>query len=262
MFSNYKNTVTGKALIGISPHGMGLLFSDIYPGSISDSEITEKSGVINYVEQEHEIMSDRGFSIQEYCTVKGITLNRPKQKENDQFDQSDVAANFDIAATRIHVERFIGRVRDWAILNAVWPLNQMDLLSSTWQMLCQIVNITQPPIGPKHYGVNGNMLKWFSNYLTNRKQYIQYDKTNRTECLNTKCGVPQGSILGPLLFLLYINDLHQASKIIKPIMFADDTNFFYSHMNIKTLFDTVNKELNNVNEWFKANKLSLNTKKN
>ena len=103
------------------------------------------------------------------------------------------------------------------------------------------------------------MLKWFSNYLTNRKQYIQYDKTNRTECLNTKCGVPQGSILGPLLFLLYINDLHKASKIIKPIMFADDTNFFYSHMNIKTLFDTVNKEL--VNEWFKANKLSLNTKK-
>ena len=74
IFSNYKNTVTGKALIGISPHGMGLLFSDIYPGSISDSEITEKSGVINYVEQEHEIMSDRGFSIQELCTVKGITF--------------------------------------------------------------------------------------------------------------------------------------------------------------------------------------------
>ena len=128
---------------------MGMLFSNIYPGSISDSEITEKSGVINYVEQEHEIMSDRGFSIQELCTVKGITLNRPKQKENNQFEQSDVAANFDIAATRIHVERFIGRVRDWAILNAVWPLNQMDLLSSTWQMLCHIVNITQPPIGPK-----------------------------------------------------------------------------------------------------------------
>ena len=128
MFSNYKNTVTGKALIGISPLGMGFLFSDIYPGLISDSEITEKSSVINYVAQEHEIMSDRGFSIKELCRVKGITLNRQKQKENDQFYQSDLAANFDIAATRIHVKRFIGRVRDWEILNAVWILNQMDLL--------------------------------------------------------------------------------------------------------------------------------------
>ena len=71
----------------------------------------------------------------------------------------------------------------------------------------------------------------------------------------------QGSILGPLLFLLYVNDLHQASNAIKPIMFADDTNFFYSHRNIKLLFDTVNKELKNVNEWFKANKLSLILKK-
>ena len=113
----------------------------------------------------------------------------------------------------------------------------------------------------KHYGINGNILKWFSNYLSNRQQYIQYDKINRTNYLNTKCGVPQGSILGPLLFLLYVNDLHQASNAIKPIMFADDTNFFYSHRNIKLLFDTVNKELKNVNEWFKANKLSLNTKK-
>ena len=113
----------------------------------------------------------------------------------------------------------------------------------------------------KHYGVNGNILKWFSNYLSNRKQYIQYDKINKTNCLNTKCGVPQGSILGPLLFLLYINDLYQASNIIKPIMFADDTNFFYSHRNIKSLFNIMNNELNHVNAWFKANKLSLNNKK-
>ena len=62
MFSNYKNTITGKALIGIAPHGMGLLFSDIYPGSISDNNITEKSGVIHWIQPEHELMADRGFA--------------------------------------------------------------------------------------------------------------------------------------------------------------------------------------------------------
>ena len=148
MFSNYKNTQTGKALIGISPHGSGILFSDIYPGSISDSEITEKSGAILYVENDHEIMSE-GFSIQELCAVKGIMLNRPKQKENNQFAEAEIASNFDIAATRIHVERFIGRICDWGILNTVWPINRMDILSPTEKMLGHIVNLTMPPIGPK-----------------------------------------------------------------------------------------------------------------
>ena len=61
----------------------------------------------------------------------------------------DVATNVDIAATRIHVERLIGQVRDWGILNLVWPINRMDILSSTWQTLAPIVNLTNPPIGPK-----------------------------------------------------------------------------------------------------------------
>nr|XP_012563074.2 uncharacterized protein LOC105847821 [Hydra vulgaris] len=150
MFSNYKNTQTGKALIGIAPHGGGILFSDIYPGSISDSDLTEKSDTILFVEKDHEIMSDRGFSIQEFCATKGITLYRPKQKDSDQFSQVDVARNFDIASTRIHVERYImGRIWDWGIMNTVWPINRMDLLSSTRQMLAHIVNLTMPPIGPK-----------------------------------------------------------------------------------------------------------------
>ena len=95
-------------------------------------------------------MSDHCFSFQELCASRGITSNRTKQKENNQFMEVNVATNFDIAATRIHVERFIGRVREWGILNSVWPINRMDILSSTWQTLTHIANLTNPPIGPKY----------------------------------------------------------------------------------------------------------------
>ena len=75
-------------------------------------------------------MADRGFAVQDLCALKGVHLNRPAQKMPDQFTPAEVASNFDIASTRIHVKRFIGRVREWSILNAVWPVQQMDLLSS------------------------------------------------------------------------------------------------------------------------------------
>ena len=149
MFSNYKSTQTGKALVGISPHGGRILFSDIFHGSISHSKITEECGAVHLVEQEHEIMSGRGFSIQELCASRGITLNRPKQKDNDQFMEVDVVTNINIAATCIHVEQFIERVRDWRILKSVWPINRMGILSSTWQTLAHIVNLINPPIGLK-----------------------------------------------------------------------------------------------------------------
>ena len=61
--------------------------------------------------------------------------------------------------------------------------------------------------------------------------------------------------------LLYVNDLHHASKVLNPIMFADDTNLFFSHSDINILFEKMNKELTNVSNWFNANKLSLNVKK-
>ena len=76
-----------------------------------------------------------------------------------------------------------------------------------------------------------------------------------------KCRVPQGSILGPLLFLILVNHLSNSTKVLDPVHFADDTDLFCSDNNIRTLSETANQELSQINDWFLASKLSLNLEK-
>ena len=96
--------------------------------------------------------------------------------------------------------------------------------------------------------------------MSNRKQFIK--SNNESKNLEIiRCGIPQGSILGPLLFLIFVNDLQKSTKFLDPIMFADDTNLFYSNKDINTLFKIANEELNEIDEWFRANKLSINARK-
>ena len=110
-----------------------------------------------------------------------------------------------------------------------------------------------------HYGIRGNALKWFTSYLSNRTQYVTYNGVV-SAMKGISCGVPHGSILGPLLFLMYINDLCSMCKYTTPILFADDTNLFCSGPDIKTMESNINNELTEISLWLKVNKLSLNIK--
>ena len=111
-----------------------------------------------------------------------------------------------------------------------------------------------------HYGIRGVANKWFSSYLSNRFQKVSLNGTS-SQSLPITCGVPQGSILGPLLFLLYINDMHLSVEHSIIYHFADDTNLLYSCKSFKTLRKRVNKDLQLLHEWLCANRLSLNTGK-
>ena len=106
------------------------------------------------------------------------------------------------------------------------------------------------------YGIRGLPHTWFTSYLSDRKQYVKIDDTE-SSLRNITCGIPQGSTLGPLLFLLYINDLPNSSKKLLFRIFADDTNIFYSSKHLNELERVVNKELTNVLEYCAVNKLSI-----
>ena len=110
------------------------------------------------------------------------------------------------------------------------------------------------------YGVRGIQYDLMKSYLSDRQQYVIFNNV-ASDKIPVTCGIPQGSILGPLLFLIYIDDIQTCSQTLKFILFADDTNIFLSASNINDLFLTLNKELVHLNNWFRYNKLSLNIKK-
>ena len=108
--------------------------------------------------------------------------------------------------------------------------------------------------------VRGNILNWFDSYLSDRKQYVCLDGID-SDLGNLICGVPQGSVLGPLLFLIYINDLPNVSDKLKFFLFADDTNIYFEAGNLHELEKVVNNEIKHLNLWLKVNRLSLNISK-
>ena len=123
----------------------------------------------------------------------------------------------------------------------------------------------------KYYGLSGTSLNWFRSYLTDRNQFTEF---NGVESAVTKLttGVPQGSILGPLLFIIYMNDIHMATNNFKAILYADDTNLisplcsfssmdFLHSSNLPGIASSINAELSNIQTWLIINKLIVNVKK-
>ena len=111
----------------------------------------------------------------------------------------------------------------------------------------------------QHYGIRGIPLNLLKSYLSNRKQYTFVNGSKSTELL-IDIGVPQGSVLGPLLFLLYINDLPNASLLLTRL-FADDTCLLFSAKTIDELQIVINREMRKIEHWMSCNKLSINYKK-
>jgi hypothetical protein len=112
----------------------------------------------------------------------------------------------------------------------------------------------------ERYGIRGVALNWVKSYFNNRTQFVQYNKFSSAR-IAIQCGVPQGSILGPLFFILYINDLPNASHLVKPLLFADDTSICYASSDPIVLATVLNEALLNISTWMKANKLSVNIDK-
>ena len=112
----------------------------------------------------------------------------------------------------------------------------------------------------RKYGIKGHTLQWFERYLKNRKPFVQI-KNFKSQIKSPTCGVPQGSILSPLLFILYINDLTNVSDVLFPILFADDTSVYIEADKESDLIKTLNEELAKLNIWLNANKLTINIAK-
>ena len=115
------------------------------------------------------------------------------------------------------------------------------------------------------YGIRGVANMWFHSYLSNRKQCVEVTSMKEGKYISTsrglEYGVPQGSILGPVLFLLYINDLPLNITGSKIMLFADDTNILVSGENINILQCKIIKVMNELQTWFKLNNLEVNTEK-
>ena len=144
-FSNYKNRNTVKVLVGITPSGAISFVSESYEGSISDRRLVELSGLLQLLEPGDEVMADKGFLIQDLLAPIGVRLNVPPLLQSKlQMPTDDVVVTKKIAQLRVHVERAIGRVKEFRILQAVLPSSMWESINEIIYVCCMLTNFSPP----------------------------------------------------------------------------------------------------------------------
>lgn len=132
-------------MVGIIPTGGCCFLSDGFEGRISDKEITIKSGLFNYIKQGDLIMADRGFNLEELCNKQKCSLIIPPfLKKRKRFTKGEIRTAREIAAARIHVERFIGRMKEFRIMQRVISKNMLPIISQITFVIAMLVNFQEP----------------------------------------------------------------------------------------------------------------------
>lgn len=146
-YSSYKSRNTAKCLVGITPSGVPCFVSPLYPGSISDKEITMKSGILNLLQQGDEIMADKGFLIQDELASVGASLVMPAfLKNRKQFTKEENILNKKVASLRVHVERCMERLKNWHILDAKLSVSLSPISSDMFTVIAALTTFQSPLI--------------------------------------------------------------------------------------------------------------------
>ena len=146
-YSSYKSRITFEALVGIAPHGAVTFISNLYTGNMSDVEITRLSGLLDLIENGDSVMADKGFIVEKLLQEKGASLNIPAfLHETGQFTANEIAENEEIASLRIHVERYICRLKENHIFDCEIPLSLTGSVNQLWTVACMLANFKDPLI--------------------------------------------------------------------------------------------------------------------
>ena len=147
LYSTYKSNSTLTGLLAIAPHGAIIFVSALYTGSISDKEITRVSGILDLLEPGDTAMADKGFDIGDMLRGKRISLNlTPFLHYSGQFSAQQVQETKQIAKLRIHVERAIGRIKEFHIFDSLIPRNLVGTINQIYTVVCLLVNFQGPLI--------------------------------------------------------------------------------------------------------------------